>query len=160
MIRRLGSYSVGAIFPTLSGLLAHLFAQVRGRLTGALRASGTIDAGVSLPSVSARVNALTRIAASVALQPPAVRFNAAANVAVIADAQAALAVIGRFRAAFGAAGIEAYEYEGTAAAFGSEVAAETAGGLPGGLPSDQVRAIVLVARYPDSFEALRTIILP
>lgn len=158
MIRHIGSFSVGALFPTMIGLLAGVLTNLSGQLQGCYKVSGQIQ--VSLPSVQARVDALTRIAAQVALQPPAVTFNAAANLQLITTLQAQIALIGELQAALGlgTAGVEVYEYEGTAGAFGRDVTGETAAGLNGGQASDQMQALVLATRYSAVFEALRTII--
>jgi hypothetical protein len=158
VIKHLGSYSVGLLFPTMATLLAGVITQLRAQLAGNLRVSAQL--AVQLPSIDARIKAAGQLYAQMSLQKPG--FKANANVDAIAVLQAQLAVIARLQAALGlgTAGVEAYEYDGSAAAFGAEVASETAGGLPGGHPSDHLQALVLATRYPAVFDALRTIILP
>lgn len=158
MITHRGSFSVGGLFPTFAGLLAGVIAQLRGQLAGNLRVSGAL--AIDLPSLDARIKAAAQLLAALQVSPPGVRFNVGANASVIAALQAQLGIIAELQAALGlgTVGVEAYEFEGRASTFGPEVTGETASGLPGGLPSDQMHALVLATRYSEVFDALRTII--
>jgi len=55
---------------------------------------------------------------------------------------------------FGAAGVHAYAYAGAVNAFGGELGAELTGGLPGGAPTDNANALVLVTTTPATWDAL------
>ena len=152
MIRYLGSYSVGGLMPTMVSMLAGVIPRLRGQLAGALRVSGAL--AVKLPSLDARIAAVGRVSAALALQPPGVQFNIAANASVIATLQAQLAIIADLEAAFGAAGVEAFVYDGSASAAGGEISGAIGTGLPGGSADEHIDALILATRYPDTFTAM------
>lgn len=151
-IRYLGSYSVGGLMPQMVSLLAGVIPRLRGQLAGALRVKGTLQ--VKIPTLSARVAAVARIAAALALQPPSVKFNVAANASVVALLQAQLTLIADLYAAFGAAGVEAFLYEGTATDAAPKINGALGNGLPGGRGSDQIYALVFATRFPGTFTAM------
>ena len=157
MITRFASTSVGGVVPAFAGLLAFLKAKLTGDLSARLRLSGLIQ--VKPPKIAATVNAMAALAASLTATGPGVKINATAQLDAIAIIQAQLLAYASLLAALGAAGVEAYEYDGTAAAFGGEVAGETARGLPGGLPSDHMNALVLATRIPATWDALLKVLI-
>jgi len=151
-VRYLGSYSVGGLMPTMVSMLAGVIPRLRGQLAGALRVSGAL--AVKLPSLGARVAAVGRVAAALALQPPSVKFNVAANASVIAQLQAQLQLILDLQTAFGAAGVEAFVYDGAAASAAGELNGAIGAGLPGGSGTDHINALVFATRYPGTFTAM------
>ena len=152
MIRYLGSYSVGGLMPTMVSMLGGVISNLQGQLNGALRVNGSL--AVTVPSLNARIAAVGRVSAALALQPPGVQFNIAANASVVAVLKAQLKLILDLQAAFGAAGVEAFEYSGTAAAAGGEITGAIGTGLPGGAGTDQINALVFATRYPATFAAM------
>jgi hypothetical protein len=157
MIRYLGSYTVGGLFPTMVAFTAGLMPRLRGMLGGALRLNA--QASLKMPSVQARVSGAARVAAALALQGPQLKLAVGANANVVADLRAQLAAWAAIQAAFGAAGVEVFLYEGSAAGMGSEVADATRGGLPGGVGSDTVHAFIVSTRHPSTFTALGKVVL-
>lgn len=154
MITYLGSYSVGGLMPSMVSMFAGTISNLRSQLNGALRVNGSLT--VNLPSLDARIAAVGRVAAALALQPPGVRFNIGANVSVIALLQAQLALIAELQAAFGSAGVEAFVYDGPANSAGSEIAGAIAGGS-GGLVGEHIDALVFATKYPATFTAMGTV---
>jgi hypothetical protein len=153
MISYLGSFTVGGLFPTMVSFIGGVIPRLNGQLGGAIRVAGQI--AVRVPSISARLALIARLSAQIALQPPSVRFNAQANASLIALLQAQLALIADIRAAFGAAGVEAFLYSGSATAMAGEVATAIGGGLPhGGLAGEHIDAFIFATRYPATFSAM------
>ena len=140
------------MFPTMVGFMMGTITQMRSQLAGAMRVSGTL--AINLPSLDARIKAVGNVAAQLALAKPGVKFNIAANANLIATLKIQLGIIADLQAALGAAGIDAYLYDGPAQTFGTEVQSALGGGLPGGSPSEHVDAFVLATRYPTTFSAM------
>lgn len=155
MIRHIASASVGSIVPQFAGILAAAQARLQNELAARLRASGSVV--VTMPTASAAAKILAQVQAMV--RGPSVRFNLTAQAALIASLRAQISLYARLILALGAAGVDVYEYDGTAAAFGGEVAGETARGLPGGLPSDHMNALVLATRIPATWAALLEVLI-
>jgi hypothetical protein len=157
MIKYLGSYTLGGLFPAMMSAVVGIVPRLQAQLGALLRLSGMI--AVTIPSVAARVSAVGRVAAVLAITPPGVRLNLNAQVSLIAELKARIAALLALKAAFGSAGVEVFLYEGPASTMGAEVTTATTGGLPGGVPSDTVHAFVIATRYPSTFSAMGKVFL-
>ena len=114
---------------------------------------------LSPPKVAAVIDASAKLVAGLVAQGPAIKFNATAQLDLIAALRAQLSLFAALLTAFEAAGVDVYTYDGTAAKFGGEVTGELKSGLPGGLPSDHVNAFIALAREPAVWEALTKVLL-
>jgi hypothetical protein len=152
MIRYLGVFTVGGLFPTMVGFVLGVIPRIRAQLAGALRLSGQIE--VTLPTVEARLQAAVRMAAQLqaqlALTPPGVRFNAVANAELAAKLAAQLALVAGLEAALGSAGVEAFSYSGSRSAMANEVS----GAIGEHIGADHVDALIFATQYPATFQAM------
>jgi len=157
MIRHIASVSVGGLLPPIAGALAAINAKLTSELAARMRLAGMLT--ITPPKVTAFATAAAAIAAGMAVKGPTVRFNGTAQLSAIAALQAQLALFAKLVASLGVAGLEVYEYDGTAARFGSEVAQQTATGLPGGSSTDHINALVIATRIPAAWQALAEVLL-
>jgi hypothetical protein len=134
--------------------VAQLYPELFGKLEGLLKVQGALT--ISPPSLGANIAALAKVAAAlaVAVEGPTVTLQVSAIAGLIAQLQAQLAIIAAFQALLGTAGIAAYGYEGPVSELGSRLTGELAGGLPGGFPTDEAQAVVLIATAPAAVAAL------
>lgn len=154
-IEHIASVSVGGVVPALSGVVAAAQAKLAGELAARMRVAGLIE--ITPPRLNVAANAL--LAASLQASLPGVKINATAQLSAIAALEAQLKLLLKLLTAMGAAGVEVYEYNGTAALFGAEVANETSKGLPGGSPNDHMNALVIATRIPECWYALSQVLL-
>ena len=159
-IKRVGSFSVGDLIPTVATALAAAEGDMEGTLAGALASSlqVTVDPPTITGAIQAAGQILGELEASVSLGPAAFGFSAQMQLDLIAELTIALKIIADLTIAFGSAGIELYTYTGMASQFGPAVSSETSSGLPGGQPNDIVNALVLATRFPTAFAALIKVI--
>lgn len=164
----LGSLTVGDANPGAVAISAAGAAGINGALPDIQARLAALLAWTPSPvSFEAQLTlvqgALASIQASIALGLPVpdigaqvalIQAQIAALIAAIAAVEAQLAIILDFQALFGASGVHAYAYAGQVANLGSEISAETSGGLPGGSGTDSANAIVLVTTVPATWTAL------
>jgi hypothetical protein len=152
MIRYLGVFSVGGLFPTMVRFLAGVIPRLRAQATGSARLSAQL--AVKLPTIQERLDAAARIAAALALTPPSVKFNVTANAQAKLLLEALVSLVFDLQAAFASAGVEAFVFSGPGTSARGEIGDALAGGLPGGNPGEHIDAFVLATRYPSTFTAM------
>jgi hypothetical protein len=104
-----------------------------------------MQAGLTPPDLTAQIAIITAQAAKLAAQIMAI--------------QAQLDVLLALVAPLAAAGVHAYAYDGTAGAFGDELDAELALGVPGGAgPAEHASGVVLVTTIAATWEAMGVIL--
>jgi hypothetical protein len=150
----IGEIGVSSMYPSMVGLFAGMTADLNGRIAGMLAMSGML--AVQLPSLTAALEAAAIVTAQ--LTTGGVTLNIAIQAQLLAELEAQLLLILGFLEAFlPSAKAEVFTYDGTAAGFGPAVTGEVGAGMQGGLPSDSVKALVMVGRYPAFFDALAKI---
>lgn len=150
----IGEIDVSAMYPSMVGLFAGMTADLNGRIAGMLAMSGAL--AVQLPSLTAALEAAAMVTAQ--LTSGGVTLNIAIQAELLAELEAQLLLIVGFMEAFlPAAKAEVFLYDGTAAGFGPAVTGEAGSGIQGGLPSDSMKALVMMGRYPAFFDALAKI---
>lgn len=165
-----GSLGLGACLPIAvqasaqaSLALGPFIAELTAKLHGYVGVQAALQ--VSLPDLSLQIEAAFSILASLQVSPPGitVSLQLEAVFAIIAAIElqigglnAAISLIAELEAVLGAAGIHLYSYSGAASGLGSSLAAATAGGLPGGGPSDSCGAVVLATTIGASRIAMST----
>lgn len=150
-------------------------------------ASGEAGINAALPDIQARLaalaqfkpqpinlaaqlslakNTLAGVEAAIAfgITPPDISAQLAIVAAQIADLEAAIVSINAdlqavidFIALLAEAGLHVYRYEGQVDDLGGELSTELSGGLPGGSPTDQCDALVLVTSTSATWDAMTQI---
>lgn len=121
---------------------ATLIAQLQAALAGFSSQLAAIAAG-ALPTIGDATLSINADLAGLGLR-----------VAALRDLTTQLEV------ALSAGGLHAFSVDSTAATVGAELAAQTAGGMPGGgLPNARVRGVVLLTEDPATYTALSSLLL-
>jgi hypothetical protein len=151
-----GSLTLGGAFPSALTALGELDAVIAITLPS-LEASVGASVAVTLPDLAATAQAVAAIGAALEVTPPGVAFQISAELsAQLGSVLAAAAFAVELTALLGTAGLHMYSYTGRADGLGPLVSAELSAGAPGGLPSDLMGAVVLLATAPDVQVALGT----
>lgn len=152
----IGSVSIGVVFPVGLTLAAGALTELNGKLTGLLnvQAALTIQPPTLSATASAAVKILAEVQASIALGLPGATLQLSALASIIAALEAQIAFYVSIQADLTGAAVHAYSFDGRASAFGPAFSAATAGGFPGGLPTDPVLGLVIAATTPEARAAL------
>ena len=151
---------------SLSASIGLALPELTGKLAGFLNVQAALSIG--LPSLSANIDAIAKVALSLslAIEGPTVTLQLSAIAGLIAELQFSLGQLHAqlsfslgFAVALGTAGIAAYGYDGPVSGLGSAVSAATSSGLPGGNPTDQAHAVILLATDPAAASALASFFL-
>ena len=150
----IGSFSVGAILPTTLAA----FGSVEADLNAQLAISGglAVSLTATLPSIEVAAEATMAFAASFA--EPDLSANISANFDAIAGVQAQLGLLAGIALALGTAGVVIVASDTLLGLMGGELTAAVSGGIPGAAPSDNVKAISLIATTPAAWAALATLV--
>jgi hypothetical protein len=165
-----GSLSLGACIPIAVNLSAQaaiglngLIAELTAKLTGFLNVSAALS--VTLPNVTAQIEASIKILAALQLSPPgvAVSLQLQAVLGVVAALQiqlggltAAVDLLAEIDALLGAV-VHLYSYTGPTNNLGPSLTAATAGGLPGSGATAPCAAIVIAANTPTAAVAMSAV---
>lgn len=169
-IRELGTLSLGAIVPGMAVAQASAalaveaaLGEIQAKLAGLLN----VQAALLFPPLptAALTGALQVVQAlqlDLAIAAPSLQITGIASLIIELQAQilalqASLDLVLSFD--LGAAGIVAYEYEGTTDTLGSSLSSVTSGGLPGGTGSDPCFALILATSVPSTWAALSKVLL-
>lgn len=162
MLNYLGRLSFGQAAPLcvvanaqLGQAITIALTGLEAQLAGLLRVSLALT--VKPPSFLATVEGIAKVAASLRLTGPVVTLQAAAVLDLIAALKLQIAALHAMIQIPLGGSMHAYWYTGSAGAFGGELAASTAGGFPGGRPSDNTAAIVLAGVEPATILILKAI---
>lgn len=157
----LGSLTVGEVFPAFAGMYAGILADLEAKLAGAasLAASLALHPPTLVANLALAGELVAALTAAIAVGDPGVDIQIAAVAAYIESLNVSIAALAGFEAAMGSAGVHAYTYDGTAAAFGDELAAQVGGGFPGGVASDHCNALILATTIPATWAAMGEIFI-
>lgn len=153
----LGEFDLAACYPTMLGLITSMDADAAARLAGALAVSGEVS--VNLPTLSGMVEALAAVSAQITAGGVSLNFAVQADIILTLKAQ--ITAMAALMAAFGltSAKAEIFEYAGPAYSFGAACDGEAGAGIQGGLPTDQMQAVVIMTRYPAFIAAFLQVFL-
>lgn len=167
-----GKLTLGECIPTALEANAQLSANVglqlpelQAKIAGALEAQARLT--LQPPTVSAQLTTLANLAASlqasVAFPPPQAQLSAVAALvaelqASLGQLQASIAFSAGFAASLGAPGVHFYSFGGRPDELGDEIGAQLSSGLPGGNPSEQSKAIVLIASDGGAIAAMEAVL--
>lgn len=160
----LGGLTVGECVPAgvtmQAALLADLQAQleIQVQLVAQLQLNpGSFTIAASLEFALALVASIqAQIALGIELPSISIQLDAAFS--LIAALQIQIDLLLQLQIAFGTAGVHAFAFDGAASQLGTEITGATAGGLPGGAPTDHVNALVLATSVPGAWAALGKIL--
>jgi hypothetical protein len=173
----LGVASLGVAVPLIGAAEAEISAtavlaqpEITGKLAGALKVGVALSVSAPTASIQAELDAVVAVAAKIqakinaGITAPSASLAVAGNAALIASLQVKLAALslsldyalglGELAAA---AGVAAYAYEGTCDSMGTGLGNVTAAGIPGGAPTDQVHALLLVTSASATWSAMQTV---
>lgn len=170
----IGGGNLGLMVPLLGTAQASISAtaavgrpRVAGQLAGAARLGLALTVAAPTANVQAEADAAvevaTRIAARIAagITAPSIGLRATANAALVAALAAELGALDlqlAFALGLGAlalnGGIAAYAYNGTPDSAGAAVHATLGGGLPGGGPTDNMKALILATSSIATWDAM------
>ena len=151
-----GEIDVAAGFPTMVSLIAAMDADAAARLAGALAVSGEI--AVNLPSLSGMLEALVAVEGQI--NAGGISLNFAVQADIIESLKLQIKAMLAFTIAFGVgAKAEVFQTSGPAIELGGAVQAQAGAGIQGGLPTDQIQAIVIMTRYPAFIQAFLQVFL-
>lgn len=150
----LGQISAGAAVPGAGIAISAAIPDLEARIAALLAfqpAEITLAAQLDL---ALALVAMLQEAITLGIVPPGIAAQIAAVLALLGELQAKLTLIQGIVGLFARAGIHAYTYTGGAAAFGSAMLTELAGGFPGGGPADATAAIVIAANIATNPELM------
>ena len=161
MLTLVGEVSIVDAVPLLPAIVVPAKLDVQAKLDGLLNAQayltlnpGSVTIAASLQTALDLVAGI-QAAIAVGVELPSLSLQLAA----IADIIASLNIQLGLMALPTEAGVFVYSYDGTAAAFGGEVAAATSGGFPGGGPGDHVNALILATALAPTWTAMQGVFL-
>jgi hypothetical protein len=167
-IVHVGELSIGGAVPGASAAVDAGVAGINGALPDITARLGALAAFSPLPvdfaeqltlAQSIVVSVQSGIALglpvpSIADQIAQVSALVAELLATVTAVNAQLSIVLAVKSLLTAAGVSAYAYTGLVNGLGGDVAAELAGGLPGGSPTDPCNAVVLVTATPETWDAM------
>lgn len=170
-IQYLGSLSVGGTIPGASAGISAGISGVTAALDNLLAQLAALAAFVPAPISFAQQLALAQsmvvsvnaaIAAglpvpNLAAQIAIIAAQVAALTAQIAGIQANLAVMTALSSPLAAAGVHAWAYDGATNQFGSELASELSGGVPGGSGGTHANGLALVTIVGATWTAMGSV---
>ncbi len=157
VVTELGELSVGACVPTTVAAFGAVAADLNSQLAAAGNLKLALNVGPPTLAVATQIGAVATAQAIFSVTGPYFGLAIDANLTAIAAIQAQLAALAGIVAALGELGVFLYAYSGTADSFGTAMQAVVGPGLPGGLPSDHVDALALIAKTPAAWAALQTV---
>ena len=128
-----GSLTLGAAVPSVTGVLGSMFADLEARVAalGAFRPQ-VIPPDFNLGLAESIVGGV-KLGASAGITPPSIDFQIGLIQAELLAVKLQLAALLRIQVAFGTPGVHAYAYvAGRADQIGPELTTELASGFPGG----------------------------
>lgn len=167
----LGSLSIGGVLPGAVGVavagqagINAALPDLQGQLDGLLSFSPTpIDLTAQIATAQAIIAGI-QASITLGVAPPSLEVQLAGIQALVATLQATLgtmnaqlAVITSFQSALSAAGVHLYRYTGQTADLGPELTTELSGGAPGGSPTDEANALVVLTTDSATWAALSEI---
>jgi hypothetical protein len=150
----IGSFSIGQILPTT--LTA--FGSVEADLNAQLAVDGGLAVSLTATLPDADIAAEASAAFAASFTEPDLSASISANFDAIADIQFQLSLLAGIALALGTAGVVLVASDTTLNAMGSELTSAVASGIPGAAPTDNVKAISLIATTPAAWAALATLV--
>lgn len=155
MLTYLGSYSLSVLLPGIVAALALSVPDLQARVDALLAFSpGEISLAASL-QLAASITADLTGAIALGITPPSLAAQIDIVLGILAGLQANLQAILAFQGLLAHGGVYAYVYDGQAGSLGSELAASTSGGLPGGTASEHCNALILATSVGATWTAMQ-----
>ena len=156
----LGGISIGAAIPGVGAALAISLTDLQARITALLSFSpGEVDFAAQLALAEQLVISI-QANITAGITPPSISVQIALIAGLLAALRAQLLIILQLQNLLLTGGVDAYAYDGTAAAMGGEITTALASGLPsGGTGATHVNALILVTRLTATWSAMTQVFI-
>jgi hypothetical protein len=158
----LGSLSVGGVAPSVQVAVDASLPNLLAQQTGLLAAQADLTAHP--PTIAGNLAIAQQIVASLQAQialgveVPGLGLQLASIAAALGAIAGQITALSNFADALAAVGLHSYHYAGPVNGLGPALAAELAGGLPGGGPVDASDALIIATSVPAAWSALSVIL--
>lgn len=154
-----GSLTLGAAVPSVSGVLASMFADLEARVAALEGFKPQIVPPDFNLALAEQIVGGVKLGAAAGITPPSIDFQIGLIKAELLEVKLQLAALLKIQTAFGQPGVHAYAYvAGRADQLGPELGAELSGGFPGGAGGgDRSFALVLGTNSGVAWDAMASV---